>query len=213
VDGSDNLGRHVNFQSLGPSFMTLFRSTTGEAWNGIMYDLMRDQSNSNCVLNPTYAGVQALRKSTGIPYAAMGCGPGKGITRGFFISFIVIATFVLLNLFVAVIIEGFETSDEEDSKSLSPELLKLFCKTWIKVRTAHAADNAHRIFACMSPAMHLLTTSTALLSLLAVRPRGGIHYRVQGPRETLHGTARSPRLWRQGKQEDDIRLHCIPRAS
>lgn len=101
-----------------------------------MYDLMRDESNSDCTSNPTYAQMQALRDSTGIPYATMGCTPGQGITRFYFISFVVIATFVLLNLFVAVIIEGFETTDEEDNKSLSPELLKIFCATWIKVRTS-----------------------------------------------------------------------------
>ena len=131
--------------------MTLFRSTTGEAWNGIMYDLMRDQSNSDCIPNPTYAQTQKLRESTGIPYAAMGCSPGPGITRFFFISFIVTATFVLLNLFVAVIIEGFETTDEEDNKSLSPELLKVFCTTWIQVRT----PSTHMLLACFLP--HSLT--------------------------------------------------------
>ena len=111
--------------------MVLFRCITGEAWNGIMYDLM---VTTDCTQNPTWADTVAKRTETGLSYATIGCTPGAGITRTFFLAYVVFASFVFLNLFVAVIIEGFETQDDEDQSTLAPEHLKMFCETWITVR-------------------------------------------------------------------------------
>jgi hypothetical protein len=40
----DTLDYHANFQSFGTAFLTLLRCSTGEAWNSIMHDTMRQKS-------------------------------------------------------------------------------------------------------------------------------------------------------------------------
>ena len=37
----DDLSVHANFQTFGNAFMTMVRSSTGEAWNSIMLDAAR----------------------------------------------------------------------------------------------------------------------------------------------------------------------------
>merc|ERR1719456_1313162 len=47
VAHGEYLSDRANFQSFGSSLVTLFRASTGESWNGIMYDLR--QSLPGCV--------------------------------------------------------------------------------------------------------------------------------------------------------------------
>jgi len=44
VQLQDSLDIHANFQSFGVAFLTLLRCSTGEAWNSIMMDTMRQRS-------------------------------------------------------------------------------------------------------------------------------------------------------------------------
>jgi hypothetical protein len=44
VQLQDNLDDHANFQSFGIAFLTLFRCSTGENWNALMLDTMRQRS-------------------------------------------------------------------------------------------------------------------------------------------------------------------------
>ena len=74
-----------NFRRFGDGFLLLFAISTGEAWNEIMYD---------CYLAPDgcVEGVDC-----GTPFAP-----------AYFITFIMLVTHVMLNLFILVIIEQFE---------------------------------------------------------------------------------------------------------
>ena len=44
VKFQNNVDVHANFQSFGWAFLTLIRCCTGEAWNSIMSDLIRQKS-------------------------------------------------------------------------------------------------------------------------------------------------------------------------
>jgi hypothetical protein len=76
---------YKNFKRFGDGFLLLFAISTGEAWNEIMYD---------CYLAPDDCtpGVDC-----GTPFAP-----------AYFITFIMLVTHVMLNLFILVIIEQFE---------------------------------------------------------------------------------------------------------
>ena len=73
---------YKNFKRFGDGFLLLFAISTGEAWNEIMYD---------CYLAPDDCtpGVDC-----GTPFAP-----------AYFITFIMLVTHVMLNLFILVIIE------------------------------------------------------------------------------------------------------------
>lgn len=56
---------HANFQSFGIAFMTLLRISTGEAWNEIMNDCMRQESVSfDCTIDPQWDDITANEGNT-----------------------------------------------------------------------------------------------------------------------------------------------------
>lgn len=78
------LGEHAHFQNFGMAFLTLFRVATGDNWNGIMKDTLEDEHCSyaddcinNCCISPIIAPI-------------------------FFVIFVLMAQFVLVNVVVAV---------------------------------------------------------------------------------------------------------------
>ncbi|KAL0984067.1 hypothetical protein UPYG_G00136640 [Umbra pygmaea] len=86
----EGLGRYATFKNFGMAFLLLFRVSTGDNWNGIMKDTLRDcqQENSgtcyNTVVSPIY-----------------------------FVSFVLTAQFVLVNVVIAVLMKHLEESNKE----------------------------------------------------------------------------------------------------
>uniref|UniRef100_A0A7S3DJI7 Calcium-channel protein CCH1 n=1 Tax=Palpitomonas bilix TaxID=652834 RepID=A0A7S3DJI7_9EUKA len=122
VSFGDNLNRHANFEEFGTAFFTLFRMTTGENWNGIMHDCMID---NNCKLPVSdYAG---------------GCG-NIVVALIYFISFTFLGTFIILNLFIAVILDNFSEAVKNDNAALPKDNLQSFAEAW-----AEFDHNANRL--------------------------------------------------------------------
>jgi hypothetical protein len=96
-----------NFKSLPNGLMLLFRVFTGDSWSRVMVDTMR------CDL---VEGFQGGDYATGCAFA-----PAPPV---FFIAFIVLASFMLLNMFVAVILDKFVDAAQVRSRgsSYSPGL-------------------------------------------------------------------------------------------
>lgn len=84
----EGLGRHATFRNFGMAFLTLFRVSTGDNWNGIMKDTLRDCNEEstcyNTVISPMY-----------------------------FVSFVLTAQFVLVNVVIAVLMKHLEESNKE----------------------------------------------------------------------------------------------------
>ena len=81
VTSGDVIGEYKNFNTFHQSFSLLFSIATGEDWNRVMYDCMRLEPD--CIPNET-------------------C--GSAIAPVFFLSFNMIVSNIMLNLFVLVII-------------------------------------------------------------------------------------------------------------
>ena len=129
----ENLNGRANFQTFAMSFLTLFRACTGEAWNSIMADCMLaptdaafylPQEGGSCVMYPSFAQFNAAGE-------AIGCGREPWLTYTFFLLFVLAATMIMLNLFVAVILEGFGDQQYEGEKSLTDDQFQLFCARWL----------------------------------------------------------------------------------
>lgn len=104
VQLQSNLNAHANFQNFGIAFLTLIRLQTGEGWNDVMKDTLRQrQINFDCDNTPDYASIQA---NGGLPN---GC--GTSFSYLYWILFQLIVTIIFLNLFVAVILNGFTNSN------------------------------------------------------------------------------------------------------
>ncbi|CAI2356326.1 unnamed protein product [Caenorhabditis sp. 36 PRJEB53466] len=93
----DGLGEHAHFKNFGMAFLTLFRIATGDNWNGIMKDALRDDCDSsdhcetNCCVDPILAPC-------------------------FFVIFVLISQFVLVNVVVAVLMKHLEESNKRDAE-------------------------------------------------------------------------------------------------
>uniref|UniRef100_A0AAF5DMJ9 Voltage-dependent T-type calcium channel subunit alpha n=1 Tax=Strongyloides stercoralis TaxID=6248 RepID=A0AAF5DMJ9_STRER len=91
----DGLGEHAHFKNFGMAFLTLFRIATGDNWNGIMKDALRDDCDpsdhcdTNCCVDPILAPC-------------------------FFVVFVLISQFVLVNVVVAVLMKHLEESNKKN---------------------------------------------------------------------------------------------------
>ncbi|XP_046610496.1 voltage-dependent calcium channel type A subunit alpha-1 isoform X6 [Neodiprion virginianus] len=111
LDSSTAISKHNNFQSFIQGLMLLFRCATGEAWPNIMLACKKGRP---C----------AQPKEDN---AAEGC--GSNLTYGYFVSFIFFCSFLMLNLFVAVIMDNFDYLTR-DSSILGAHHLDEFVRIW-----------------------------------------------------------------------------------
>ncbi|CEG50199.1 voltage-gated ion channel superfamily [Plasmopara halstedii] len=126
---TDNIDEHANFQDFGRGFLFLLRAATGEAWNSCMHDLA--SYSPGCVDDPPYdPNMCGFHDFEGcIPLN--GC--GNPIAYGFFCTFTLLVTYVMLNLTIAVILEGFSLSHEDEEPLFEPELLDEFQTKWADI--------------------------------------------------------------------------------
>ncbi|EGZ10921.1 hypothetical protein PHYSODRAFT_519134 [Phytophthora sojae] len=123
---SDNIDSHANFQDFGKGFLFLLRAATGEAWNSCMHDLA--SSTPGCVDDPPYDDTMCGFNNFDGCKPLNGC--GNPIAYAFFCTFTLLVTYVMLNLTIAVILEGFSLSHEDDEPLFEPELLEEFQTKW-----------------------------------------------------------------------------------
>nr|XP_009933318.1 PREDICTED: voltage-dependent T-type calcium channel subunit alpha-1I [Opisthocomus hoazin] len=87
----EGMSRHARFENFGMAFLTLFQVSTGDNWNGIMKDTLRDCSHDDrsCLSNLQF------------------------ISPLYFVSFVLTAQFVLINVVVAVLMKHLDDSNKE----------------------------------------------------------------------------------------------------
>uniref|UniRef100_A0A8D3EG46 Calcium channel, voltage-dependent, R type, alpha 1E subunit a n=1 Tax=Scophthalmus maximus TaxID=52904 RepID=A0A8D3EG46_SCOMX len=108
-----HINQHNNFKSFSGALMLLFRSATGESWQEIMLSCL---GGKQCERDPSL---------TSEPEG--GC--GSEFAYFYFVSFIFFSSFLMLNLFVAVIMDNFEYLTR-DSSILGPHHLDEFVRIW-----------------------------------------------------------------------------------
>eukprot|EP00752_Nemacystus_decipiens_P001936 g1865.t1 len=118
----------ANFRSFWDSMVLLLRFSTGENWNGFMYDLAADRDG--CVKDPEYDPDVCGFTSHANCVPLNGCGSWSIFP--YMISFTFIITFVFLNLFIGVILDGFGTAKEESEGFITQEDFSRFADHWAK---------------------------------------------------------------------------------
>uniref|UniRef100_A0A3B4T340 Calcium voltage-gated channel subunit alpha1 E n=1 Tax=Seriola dumerili TaxID=41447 RepID=A0A3B4T340_SERDU len=108
-----HIHQHNNFKTFSGALMLLFRSATGESWQEIMLSCLGGQQ---CETDPS------LKSDP-----EGGC--GSDFAYFYFVSFIFFSSFLMLNLFVAVIMDNFEYLTR-DSSILGPHHLDEFVRIW-----------------------------------------------------------------------------------
>uniref|UniRef100_A0A452DTN0 Voltage-dependent N-type calcium channel subunit alpha n=1 Tax=Capra hircus TaxID=9925 RepID=A0A452DTN0_CAPHI len=108
LDDDTSINRHNNFRTFLQALMLLFRSATGEAWHEIMLSCLSSRACDE-LANATECG--------------------SDFAYFYFVSFIFLCSFLMLNLFVAVIMDNFEYLTR-DSSILGPHHLDEFIRVW-----------------------------------------------------------------------------------
>eukprot|EP01083_Nonionella_stella_P278331 946520_1 len=105
LDG-DNLNVHANFGNFWFAVLTLYRIATGESWNGIMHDVT---ANLKCSM-PACEQVYPLV---------------------YFLSFVILGQFMMLNLFIAIILENFEhVAEPHSAETITFDDIEAFSESW-----------------------------------------------------------------------------------
>uniref|UniRef100_A0A8C7HUU5 Voltage-dependent L-type calcium channel subunit alpha n=1 Tax=Oncorhynchus kisutch TaxID=8019 RepID=A0A8C7HUU5_ONCKI len=112
VDGTP-INRNNNFQTFPQAVLLLFRCATGEAWQEVMVASMY--------------GKKCDPKSDFLPGEEYTCGASFAVF--YFMSFYMLCAFLIINLFVAVIMDNFDYLTR-DWSILGPHHLDEFKKIW-----------------------------------------------------------------------------------
>jgi len=144
------LNEQANFRSVGNAMLLLLRFSTGEGWMSVMYALLEERENccqdiwccqredslleegGMCDSNPEYDEAYPWCLHEGdYPNCIEinGCSAGASVFV-YFYSFTMIVSFLILNLFVGLVLQAFEASNE--GELLEPADLEHFVSVWSK---------------------------------------------------------------------------------
>lgn len=126
---TDNIDAHANFQDFLTAVLFLLRAATGEAWDYCMHDLAAQ--SDGCVDDPPYDPEMCGFNDFEGCKPLNGC--GNSVAYVYFCTFTLLITYVMLNLTIAVILEGFSASQEDEEPLFEPELLEEFQYKWADI--------------------------------------------------------------------------------
>ncbi|XP_013174776.1 PREDICTED: muscle calcium channel subunit alpha-1-like isoform X3 [Papilio xuthus] len=116
IDDDTPITRNNHFQTFPQAILVLFRSATGEAWQDIMMGVS-PEPEVKCDKNYEDEGEEG------------GGTCGSVLAFPYFISFYVLCSFLIINLFVAVIMDNFDYLTR-DWSILGPHHLDEFIRLW-----------------------------------------------------------------------------------
>ncbi|NXO08536.1 SCN5A protein, partial [Oriolus oriolus] len=107
-----------NFQTFCGSILCLFQITTSAGWDSLLAPVLKQSDTCAPKLNLT------------------GTEKGNCINRGFgilyFVSYIIISFLIVVNMYIAVILENFSVATEESTDPLCEDDFDMFYETWAK---------------------------------------------------------------------------------
>uniref|UniRef100_A0A8D1A045 Sodium channel protein n=1 Tax=Sus scrofa TaxID=9823 RepID=A0A8D1A045_PIG len=109
-----------NFETFGNSMICLFQITASAGWDGLLAPIL-NSGPPDCDPEKDHPGSSVKGD----------CGnPSVGIF--FFVSYIIISFLVVVNMYIAVILENFSVATEESAEPLSEDDFEMFYEVWEK---------------------------------------------------------------------------------
>uniref|UniRef100_A0A3B3UAW7 Sodium channel protein n=1 Tax=Poecilia latipinna TaxID=48699 RepID=A0A3B3UAW7_9TELE len=107
-----------NFETFGNSMICLFQITTSAGWDGLLAPIL-NKREPDCDSKIEHPG----------NFYKGNCGnPSVGIF--FFVSYIIICFLIVVNMYIAVILENFSVATEESAEPLSEDDFEMFYEVW-----------------------------------------------------------------------------------
>ncbi|XP_028942552.1 sodium channel protein type 5 subunit alpha, partial [Antrostomus carolinensis] len=113
--GIDNL---FNFQTFDSSILCLFQITTSAGWDGLLVPLLK--GSDSCAPNLNLTDEQKKNCTN------------KKVGILFFVSYVIISFLIVVNMYIAVILENFNVATEESTDPLCEDDFDMFYETWGK---------------------------------------------------------------------------------
>nr|XP_046238122.1 sodium channel, voltage-gated, type I like, alpha b isoform X3 [Scatophagus argus] len=107
-----------NFETFGNSMICLFQITTSGGWDGLLAP----------ILNKREPDCDSQMEHPGNSYKGNCGNPSVGIF--FFVSYIIICFLIVVNMYIAVILENFSVATEESAEPLSEDDFEMFYEVW-----------------------------------------------------------------------------------
>uniref|UniRef100_A0A8C6VCF9 Sodium channel protein n=1 Tax=Naja naja TaxID=35670 RepID=A0A8C6VCF9_NAJNA len=108
-----------NFETFANSMICLFQITTSGGWNYLLFPILNKEPD--CDPKKVHPGSSVEGD----------CGnPSVGIF--FFVSYIIISFLVVVNMYIAVILENFSVATEESAEPLGEDDFEMFYEVWEK---------------------------------------------------------------------------------
>uniref|UniRef100_A0A8C5EUZ2 Voltage-dependent T-type calcium channel subunit alpha-1H n=1 Tax=Gouania willdenowi TaxID=441366 RepID=A0A8C5EUZ2_GOUWI len=182
----EGLSRHATFENFGMAFLTLFRVSTGDNWNGIMKDTLREchPEDRHC-----------------LPYLPL-------VSPIYFVTFVLMAQFVLVNVVVAVLMKHLEESNKEakeDAEMDAEIALEMAMERQHRLSTTSSSSSADGTYD-----QDLLTSGKMSVSRMHSLPNDSYMFRPVRPAsapypleevEVYHITSSARHRWR-GEEGD-----------
>ncbi|XP_030094934.1 sodium channel protein type 5 subunit alpha-like [Serinus canaria] len=114
-DGIDDI---FNFKTFCGSILCLFQITTSAGWDGLLAPVLKE--SDKCALQLNVTGTEknnCVNKGFGILY---------------FVSYVIISFLIVVNMYIAVILENFSVATEESTDPLCEDDFDMFYETWAK---------------------------------------------------------------------------------
>ncbi|NXS18237.1 SCN5A protein, partial [Mystacornis crossleyi] len=107
-----------NFQTFCGSILCLFQITTSAGWDSLLAPVLKQSDTCGPKLNST------------------GTETSNCINRGFgifyFVSYVIVSFLIVVNMYIAVILENFSVATEESTDPLCEDDFDMFYETWAK---------------------------------------------------------------------------------
>ncbi|KAG7277565.1 hypothetical protein CRUP_013883, partial [Coryphaenoides rupestris] len=109
-----------NFETFGGSIVCLFEITTSAGWDGLLLPIL-NREPPDCDPDAENPGSD-VRGNCGNP----------GMAIMFFCGYIIVSFLVVVNMYIAIILENFNVAQEESGDALCEEDFEMFNETWEK---------------------------------------------------------------------------------
>ncbi|KAL0198178.1 hypothetical protein M9458_006718, partial [Cirrhinus mrigala] len=108
-----------NFETFGNSIICLFMITTSAGWDGLLAPILNSPPDCDPDVENPGSSVRG------------NCGNAT-VGIAFFCSYIVMSFLVVVNMYIAIILENFNVATEESSDPLCEDDFEMFYETWEK---------------------------------------------------------------------------------
>ncbi|NXJ92674.1 SCN5A protein, partial [Corythaixoides concolor] len=111
--GINNL---FNFQTFGSSMLCLFQITTSAGWDNLLVPILK--GSNSCAPNLNLTDKQKKNCTN------------REVGIFFFVSYVIISFLIVVNMYIAVILENFNVATEESTDPLCEDDFDMFYETW-----------------------------------------------------------------------------------